>query len=122
MPHIVLKKIYIDINIRTVRDGGRNDKNILHGPAVKVKYNKDLIDIFIKHKNNSNDYYCEIDRKYDKRKADKFISDKSYKIISKFCLKNAKEICKIWDTREGSEEYNKLMDTIKKNNPEFNYQ
>ena len=112
-------KMEVDINIRTRLDGGRNNSPILHGAAVKVKYNKDLIDVFII--NTPKGYIAEIDRHYDHKKVKIFQASKIYKVTKKFIEKNGKELVLIWETREGSKEYNKLMDTIKENNPEFNY-
>lgn len=114
-------KIHVDINIRTSNDGGRSNNVINHGPAVKLDYNNDLVDIFVKKDKRTNKFYCEIDRNYDNKKAIKLNKDKVYKTASKFILNNAEQIIAIWDTEEGSIEYNDLINQIKTNNPEFSY-
>lgn len=113
------KKMDVDINIRTKLDGGRNNSPILHGPAVKIKYDKDLVDIFIIK--DGNKYHPQIDRHYNSKKAQNLASSKIYKITNKFIEKNGKELYEIWETREDSAEYQKLIKRIKQNNPEFNY-
>lgn len=108
------------ISIRTKEDGGRSGKQIGHGVAVKAYLNNEYIDLFVVRQEN-NTFKCEIDRHKNKNEQNAISRNNNYKIAEKFIERNGELLSKIYETKEGSIEFNEYINQIKALNPEFKY-
>lgn len=109
----------LELIIRTQSDGGHAGNNIIHGAALKLKIeNKKFTDLFVV-KQKDGTYKCVIDRK--EKNSDKISTMVKYKVARKFIEKNAETIVKIYNSTEGSKNWNRYINELKESNPEFKY-